>query len=102
MNTNRIYVEKRPEFGVEAESLRKELNSALGLGIGKLRMLCVYDLFGFDADLLEKTRYGVFGEKATDTVTETPDLGTSPHIAVEALPASSTSVHQRHASVCVL
>ncbi len=86
MNTNRIYVEKRPEFGVEAESLRKELNSALGLNIGKLRMLCVYDLFGFDADLLEKTRYGVFGEKATDTVTETPDLGAFPHIAVEALP----------------
>lgn len=86
MTTNRIYVEKRPEFRVEAESLRKELNSALGLDLRGLRMICVYDLFGFDADLLDKTRYGVFGEKATDTVTETPDFGNSPHIAVEALP----------------
>ena len=86
MTTNRIYVEKRPEFRVEAESLRKELNSALGLDLRDLRMICVYDLFGFDGDLLDKTRYGVFGEKATDTVTENPDFGNSPHIAVEALP----------------
>ena len=29
----RIFVEKKPEFRVEAESLRKELNANLGLNI---------------------------------------------------------------------
>ena len=86
MTTNRIFVEKRPEFRVEAESLRKELNSALGLDIKDLRLVCVYDLFGFPEELLEQTRYGVFGETATDTVTDTIDLGDAPHVAVEALP----------------
>ena len=83
---NRIFVEKRPEYRVEAESLRRELNTTLGLDIKDLRLICVYDLFGFDADLLEKTRYGVFGETATDTVTDSVELGDAPRLAVEALP----------------
>lgn len=86
MNKHRIFVEKRPEFRVEADSLRNELNSSLGLDIKNLRLVCVYDLFGFDGDLLDKTRYGVFGETATDTVSETIDLEGLPHLAVEALP----------------
>lgn len=86
MNKHRIFVEKRPEFRVEAESLRKELNSSLGLEIKDLRLICVYDLFGFDDRLLEITRYGVFGEVATDNVSETIDLDGIPHLAVEALP----------------
>ena len=85
MNKNRIFVEKRPEFRVEAESLRNELNSNLGLDIRELRLLCVYDLFGFTDDLLERTRYGVFGETATDTVTDTVAID-NPHLAIEALP----------------
>ena len=44
MTTHRIFVEKRPEFRVEAESLRHELNSTLGLDIKDLRFVCVYDL----------------------------------------------------------
>ena len=40
---SRIFVEKRPEFRTEAESLRRELNSNLGLDIRSLRLLCVYD-----------------------------------------------------------
>ena len=62
----RIFVEKRPEFRVEAESLRNELNSNLGLDIKELRLFAVYDLFGFTPELLEKTRRSVFGEIATD------------------------------------
>ena len=53
MTTNRIFVEKRPEFRIEAESLRQELNSNLGLDIKNLRLICVYDLFGFSDRLLE-------------------------------------------------
>ena len=86
MNKNRIFVEKRPEFRVEAESLRRDLNSNLGLNIKDLRLLAVYDLFGFSPELLERTRYGVFGEQATDTVTDTVDFAGRPHLAIESLP----------------
>ena len=55
----------------EAESLRHELNNTLGLGLKSLRIVAVYDLFGFSPELLESTRYSVFGERATDTVTDT-------------------------------
>ena len=86
MNKKRIFVEKKPEFRVEAESLRKELNSTLGLDIKDLRFVCVYDLFGFSDKLLEDTRYGIFGETATDNVTDSIDFEGRPHLAVEALP----------------
>lgn len=86
MTSHRIFVEKRPEFRVEAESLRNELNSTLGLGIKDLRLICVYDLFGFSDELLDKTRYGVFGETATDMVSDAMNYAGVPHLAVEALP----------------
>lgn len=60
---NRIFVEKRPEFRTEAESLRRELNSNLGLNISNLRLICVYDLFGFTPELIERSSYTVFGEQ---------------------------------------
>ena len=85
MNT-RIFVEKRPEFRSEARSLRKELNSTLGLDLHDLRIVAVYDLFGITPELLEQTRYSVFGEKATDTVSESIDLTSAPYLAVEPLP----------------
>ena len=53
----RIFVEKQPRFRVEAESLRRELNANLNLHLGSLRLLNVYDLFGFTPELLEKSRY---------------------------------------------
>lgn len=83
---NRIFVEKRPEFRSEAQSLRRELNTTLGLGLKDLRIVAVYDLFGFTPELLDKTRYAVFGEKATDTVSDDIDLTSAPYLAVEPLP----------------
>lgn len=83
---SRIFVEKRPEFRTEAESLRKELNSNLGLNIGNLRVLCVYDLFGFTPELIEDSSYRVFGEPATDTVSKAVELEGLPHLAIESLP----------------
>ena len=83
---SRIFVEKRPEFRTEAESLRRELNSNLGLDIKNLRLLCVYDLFGFTPELVERTAYRVFGEPATDTVSQDIDLKGMPHLAVESIP----------------
>ena len=70
----RIFVEKKPEFRVEAESLRGELNENLQLNLKTLRLLNVYDLFGFTPELLEKTRYSVFGEIVTASGTDSIDL----------------------------
>ena len=82
----RIFVEKLPRFRVEAESLRRELNTNLNLSLGEVRLLCVYDLFGFSEELLEKSRYTVFGEVVTDSVTDTFNLAGRKYIAVEYLP----------------
>ncbi len=86
MDNYRIYVEKYPEFQVEARSLLAELNENLQLELGSLRYLNVYDLFGFSEELLEKTRYRVFGEIVTDKVTDECDLSAAKYIAVEYLP----------------
>ncbi len=86
MENFRIYVEKLPRFRVEAESLRRELNANLNLEIESLRLLNVYDLFGFTSELLEKSRYAVFGEPVTDAVTDTCDLEGCRYLAVEFLP----------------
>ena len=86
MENYRIFVEKYPEFYVEGDSLRNELNENLQLNIKSLRLLNVYDLFGFTPELLEKSRYSVFGEIVTDRVTDTCDLEGKKYIAVEYLP----------------
>ena len=86
MNNYRIYVEKYPEFQVEARSLLSELNENLQLSLPSLRYLNVYDLFGFSEELLEKSRYSVFGEIVTDSVTDECNLSDTKFIAVEYLP----------------
>ena len=86
MSSYRIYVEKRPEFRVEARSLRDELNENLSLSLKNLRLLNMYDLFGFTPELLERSRYSVFGEVQTDTVYDELSLEGVKYIAVEYLP----------------
>ena len=86
MSNYRIFVEKYPEFQVEAKSLMAELNENLQLELKTLRLLNVYDLFGFTPELLEKSRYTVFGELVTDSVTDSLDLEGAKYIAVEYLP----------------
>ena len=86
MKNYRIFVEKYPRFQVEAETLRKELNNNLGLKLASLRLLNVYDLFGFSEELLEKSRYAVFGEIVTDCVSDECSLEGKKFLAVEYLP----------------
>ena len=86
MSNYRIFVEKYPEFQVEAKSLLGELNENLQLELKTLRLLNVYDLFGFTPELLEKSRYSVFGEIVTDSVTDSINLDGAKYIAVEYLP----------------
>ena len=82
----RLFVEKKEGFRVEAESLRRELNENLQMHIRQMRFLCVYDLFGFSETLLEQSKYSVFGETVTDTVTESLSLEGKQYLAVEYIP----------------
>ena len=86
MKNHRIFVEKYARFQVEAEGLRKELNENLSLDIKSLRVLNVYDLFGFSDELVEKCRYSVFGEIVTDCVSEECDYEDKKYLAIEYLP----------------
>ena len=86
MKNHRIFVEKYARFQVEAESLRKELNENLALDIKELRVLNVYDLFGFSDELVERCRYSVFGEVVTDRVSFECDLQGKRYLAIEYLP----------------
>ena len=86
MKSYRIYVEKYTEFQIEAECLRRELNQNLSLNIKTLRLINVYDLFGFTKDLLERCRYTVFGEIVTDNVSDECILEGKKFLAVEYLP----------------
>ena len=86
MKSRRIFVEKKPAFRVEAESLRNEFNENLAVGIRSLRLVNLYDLSGFSDDLLEKCRYTVFGERVSDTVTDSLDLTGRRYLAVEYIP----------------
>lgn len=85
MNT-RLFVEKKEGFRVEAESLRHELNENLQMHIRRMRYLCVYDLFGFSEQLLEQSKYSVFGETVTDMVSDSLDLEGKTYLAVEYIP----------------
>ena len=82
MKNYRIFVEKYAEFQVEAHALLSELNENLGLNIKSLRVLNVYDLFGFNEELIERCRYSVFGEVVTDKVTDNLDLEGLKYLAV--------------------
>ena len=86
MKAHRIFVEKCSGFRVEADSLRSEFNENLSLSLRTLRLLNVYDLFGFSDELLEKCRYTVFGEKVTDLVSDECPLEGRRYLAVEYIP----------------
>ena len=86
MKSNRIFVEKREQFRVEASSLLAEFNENLSLHLKSLRLINVYDLFGFSDELLEKCRYSVFGEVVTDIVSDSCPLDGKKYIAVEYIP----------------
>ena len=73
-------------FRVEAADLLAEFNENLSLQLGGLRLLNVYDLFGFSDELLDKCMYRVFGEAVTDEVSTSFDLEGKKYIAVEYIP----------------
>lgn len=82
----RVFVEKREGFQVEAQMLLEELSQNLQAEIKSLRLINVYDLFGFSETLLQQSLYKVFAEEPTDNLTLGCDLAGKRYIAIEYLP----------------
>ena len=70
----RIYVEKKPGFDVEANGLKNELTSLLGIqSLTGLRLLNRYDVEGIDEALFNQCANTVFSEPPVDnTYAELP------------------------------
>ena len=67
----RIFVEKKPEFDVEAQNLRRELKENLGIhGLKSLRILNRYDIENLSYQTFEEAKHSIFSEPNLDTVTE--------------------------------
>ena len=89
MSVFRIYVEKKPEFAVEAASIMSDIKSALGLeGLKSLRVINRYDAEGLSAEDFKLATPVVFSEPAVDTTYDClPELKDDEFIfAVEYLP----------------
>ena len=73
----RVYVEKRPGFDVEAQSLRRDLTAFLGIqGLERIRLLNRYDVEGIDDELFDKSVRTIFSEPQLDDVYfDLPDDG---------------------------
>ena len=67
MSVYRIYVEKKPEFAVEANSLIGGIKSALGLeNLTGLRVINRYDAEGLSREDFDLAAPVVFSEPAVD------------------------------------
>jgi len=89
MSVYRIYVEKKPEFAVEANSLLGDIKSALGMeGLKSLRVINRYDAEKLTAEEFERAIPVVFSEPAVDvTYNSLPELAADESVfAVEYLP----------------
>lgn len=63
----RIYVEKKPEFSVEAKGLLKDLKESLLLeNLEDLKMVNRYDVEGINDEIFEKAKNTVFSEPQVD------------------------------------
>lgn len=85
----RIFVEKKADFQIKAEALRKELTHNLQLtSLSSLRLVQVYDVFHLEEDLLEQAVKHIFTEQVTDKVLSDEELGLegAVYFAIEALP----------------
>ena len=82
----RIYVEKKPGFDVEAQQLKNELSTILGIkGLSGLRLVNRYDVEGISRELFEQCVPTVFSEPQVDIAGEEAPQGEI-IFAVEYLP----------------
>lgn len=66
-NVERVYVEKKAEFGVTAKELRHEVRHYLGIsGVTGIRVLIRYDAENISEETFERACKGVFAEPPVD------------------------------------
>ena len=88
MSVYRIYVEKKPEFAVEAQSVLNDLQTALRLSVTGVRILNRYDADHLTEEAFQKAIPTVFSEPAVDVTYDTlPECtGNQRMFAAEYLP----------------
>ena len=68
-SVRRVYVEKKPEFAVQAKELRHEIHSYLGIpAVTGVRVLIRYDVENISDEVFEKACKTVFSEPPVDTL----------------------------------
>ncbi|MCR4886482.1 MAG: phosphoribosylformylglycinamidine synthase [Clostridiales bacterium] len=84
----RVYVEKKPGLDHEAQALKGDLQSLLGIrGLANVRLFNRYDVEDIGRPLFEQLKTTVFAEPQLDAVTEElPDAAGAQVFAVEYLP----------------
>ena len=66
-NVKRVFVEKKPEFAVEAKELRHEIRHYLGImNVTGVRVLIRYDVENITDETFESACSGVFAEPPVD------------------------------------
>ncbi|HBN11186.1 MAG TPA: phosphoribosylformylglycinamidine synthase, partial [Ruminococcus sp.] len=89
MSVFRIYVEKKPEFAVEAKSILSDVKTALRLdGLENIRVINRYDADRLSEEYFRMSINTVFSEPAVDTASmEAPEVKENERIfAAEYLP----------------
>ncbi len=67
----RLYVEKRPEYAIEAQEILHDLRDCLGIdSIRSLRLLMRYDVEGVDDAVWQRARDTIFSEPPLDQIFE--------------------------------
>ena len=87
-NVRRVYVEKKPEFAINAKGLFAEIKSYLGIkGVTKVRELVRYDVENISDEIYKKALVTVFSEPPVDDIYEEKfDLNGGKAFSVEFLP----------------
>jgi phosphoribosylformylglycinamidine synthase len=87
MPVYRIFVEKRPEFAVEADGVLSDLLTALRpKGLEGLRILNRYDVEGISEEVFKDARNSVFSEPQVDVTYDTQPETDGHVFAIEYLP----------------
>ena len=88
-NVKRVYVEKKPEYAVQAKALKHEVKSYLGVkSIENVRVLIRYDIENLSDETFERACNGIFSEPPVDILyKEEFDRSEKSHVfSVEYLP----------------
>ncbi len=79
----RIFVEKRNGFQIEAKRLQQEIKNNLGINSGEVRIILTYDLFDVEEKQLDKIIQTVLSEVMIDEVLESVELKENQFFAIE-------------------